>query len=254
VSSFDTIPKDRLMAMVKARIADGRVLALLQGYLSQGVLEELTLHAPTAAGTPQGAVISPLLANIYLDPLDHLMVAEGLEMVRYADDFVILCRDQKEAETALARVQAWVEANGLTLHPEKTRIIDADQPGGFDFLGYHFERGKRWPRRKALLGLRERVRELTPRSNGVSLERTIQQLNRVLRGWYAYFRHSSNAAPFHAVDSFVRQRLRSILRRRRGRYGLAAGADHHRWPNLYFTERGLLSLVQARAAEVPVSA
>lgn len=245
---FDTIPKDRLMALVETRIADGRVLALIQGYLAQGVMEELTLHEPTTTGTPQGAVISPLLANIYLDPLDHLMAGRNFEMVRYADDFVILCRTQQEAEAALADVQAWVAANGLTLHPEKTRVIDADQPGGFDFLGYHFERGKRWPRRKAILRLRDRIRALTPRSSGDSLEYTIQRLNRTLRGWYGYFRHGHRAS-FQEVDGFVRQRLRSILRRRAHGYGLAAGRDCWRWPNHYFTEQGLLSLVQAHALE-----
>jgi len=165
-SYFDTIPKDLLMGRVEERIADGRVLALLRSYLDQGVLEELTLHEPTERGTPQGAVISPLLANLYLDPLDHLLADSGLQMVRYADDFVILCRSEDEAKSALARVQTWVGENGLTLHPEKTRIVDATQPGGFDFLGYHFERGYRWPRRKALDRLRDKVRQMTPRTSG----------------------------------------------------------------------------------------
>ena len=181
-SYFDTIPKARLMRRIEERIADTRVLALLQSYLDQEVMEELTRHAPTDQGTPQGAVISPLLANIYLDPLDHLLAESGVEMVRYADDFVLLGRSEEEAKAALARVQTWIEANGLTLHPEKTRLVDATQPGGFDFLGYHFERGYRWPRRKALDRLKETVRTLTPRTSGKSLEATITRLSKDPRG------------------------------------------------------------------------
>ena len=245
-SYFDTIPKDRLMCRVEERIADGRVLALLRSYLDQGVLEELTLHEPTERGTPQGAVISPLLANLYLDPLDHLLADSGLQMVRYADDFVILCRSEDEAKSALARVQTWVGENGLTLHPEKTRIVDATQPGGFDFLGYHFERGYRWPRRKALDRLRDKVRQMTPRTSGDSLACTIARLNQTLRGWYGYFHHSHRTT-FPAVDGYVRGRLRSILRKRVGLRGRACGADHQRWRNHYFDELGLFSLTQAHA-------
>lgn len=244
---FDTIPKDRLMSRVGERIADSRVLALIRGYLDQGVMEELTLHEPSDRGTPQGAVISPLLANIYLDPLDHLMAATRVQMVRYADDFVLLCRSEEEAKTALARVQTWVTENGLTLHPEKTRLIDATRPGGFDFLGYHFEQGKRWPRRKAYDRLKDKVRELTPRSSGESLQTTITRLNEMLRGWFGYFKHSYRSA-FPQVDGYVRGRLRSILRKRAGKRGRGRGLDHHKWRNHYFTERGLFSLTQAHAS------
>jgi len=246
-SYFDTIPKDRLMCRVEERIADGRVLALVRSYLDQGVMEELTLHEPTERGTPQGAVISPLLANLYLDPLDHLLADGGLQMVCYADDFVIVCRSEDEAKAALARVQTWVGENGLTLHPEKTRIVDATQPGGFDFLGYHFERGYRWPRRKALDRLRDKVRQMTPRTSGDSLACTIARLNQTLRGWYGYFQHSHRTT-FPAVDGYVRGRLRSILRKRAGRRGRARGTDHQRWRNHYFDELGLFSLTQAHAS------
>jgi RNA-directed DNA polymerase len=246
-SYFDTIPKDRLMSRVAQRIADGRVLALLPSYLDPEVMEELTLHESTDRGTPQGAVISPLLANIYLDPLDHLLAAGGVQMVRYADDFVLLCRSEDEAKAALARVQTWVQENGLTLHPEKTRIVDATQPGGFDFLGYHFERGYRWPRRKAMDRLKDKVRTLTARTSGVSMECSITRLNEVLRGWYGYFKHSHRTV-FPHVDGYIRGRLRAILRKRAGRRGRARGRDHHRWPNRYFTELGLFSLTQAHAS------
>ena len=244
---FDTIPKDRLMSRVRERIADGRVLGLIQGYLDQEVMEELTRHEPTDRGTPQGAVISPLLANIYLDPFDHLMAAEGFQLVRYADDFVVMCRSREEAQRALARVQTWVGENGLTLHPEKTRLVDLAEPGGFDFLGYHFERGRRWPRRKAMNQLREKIRTPTPRTSGVSLEETVARLNEVLRGWFGYFQHSRRLV-FPSVDAYVRGRLRSILRKRVGRKGRARGHDHQRWRNRYFDELGLFSLTRAHAS------
>jgi RNA-directed DNA polymerase len=243
---FDTIPKDRLMDRVKERIADSRVLTLIRSYLDQGVMEELTLHEPTERGTPQGAVISPLLANIYLDPMDHLLAANGVEMVRYADDFVLLCRSEEAAKAALARVQTWVAENGLTLHPEKTRLVDVTQPGGFDFLGYHFERGYRWPRRKALDRFKDKVRELTPRNSGQSMEESVGQLNDMLRGWFGYFQHSSRTG-FRGLDGYVRGRLRSILRKRAGRHGTGRGKDHQRWRNDYFDELGLFSLSQAHA-------
>lgn len=246
-SYFDTIPKARLMQRVAERIADSRVLALVRGYLDQDVMEELTLHEPTDRGTPQGAVISPLLANIYLDPLDHLLAACGVQMVRYADDFVLLCRTESEAKAALARVQAWVGENGLTLHPDKTRIVDACQPGGFDFLGYHFERGYRWPRRKAMDRLKSKVRTMTPRTSGVSLEATITRLNEILRGWYGYFQYSHRTT-FPKVDGYVRGRLRAILRKRAGKRGRSRGIDHHQWRNHYFSERGLFSLVAAHVS------
>lgn len=244
-SYFDTIPKDRLMSRVQERIADSRVLALIRSYLEQAVMEELTRHEPTERGTPQGAVISPLLANIYLDPLDHLLAGNGVQLVRYADDFVLLCRSESEAHAALACVQTWVEANGLTLHPEKTRIVDATQPGGFDFLGYHFERGYRWPRRKALDRLKDTVRALTPRTSGVSLEATVRRLNQTLRGWYGYFQHSHRTT-FPTVDGYVRGRLRAVLRKRAGQRGRARGTDHLRWSNHYFDELGLFSMSQAQ--------
>ena len=246
-SYFDTIPKERLMARVAERIADGRVLALIRSYLDQGVMEGLRYYQAGEDGTPQGAVVSPLLANIYLNPLDHLMADSGCEMVRYADDFIILCRSREAAEGALARVQTWVAENGLTLHPEKTRIVDATQKGGFDFLGYHFERGYRWPRKKSRMKLEQSIRELTPRRTcGCSLEQCIASLNEVLQGWYGYFKHSHWTA-FEDVDQYVRGRLRSILRNREKRRGRGRGQDHQKWRNHYFAKLGLFSLMQAHA-------
>jgi len=244
-SYFDSIPRERLLARVAEKIADGRVLALLGAYLEQEVMEGLARWTPEA-GTPQGAVISPLLSNIYLDPLDHKMAERGYAMVRYADDFVILCRTEAEARRALAEVEAWMEEAGLRLHPEKTRVVDAREPGGFDFLGYHFERGYRWPRRKSLRKVKEAIRQKTRRTNGHSLEMIIADVNRTLRGWYEYFKHSHHTT-FGPLDAWVRMRLRSILRKRRGRRGRGRGRDHQRWPNAYFAARGLFSLAAAHA-------
>jgi RNA-directed DNA polymerase len=240
-SYFDTIPHDRLLAMLAGRVADGRVLALVESFLSAGVLEAAKGWQPTARGTPQGGVISPLLANLYLNPLDHQMERAGWAMVRYADDFVVLCRSEAEAHAALSAVRQWVSEAGLTLHPEKTRIVNATQPGGFDFLGYHFERGMKWPRAQSLGKLKDRLRAKTARLDGRSLSEIVADVNRTLRGWYGYFQHSQ-ANTFGYVDGYVRRRLRSLLQWRRDGVGKGIGAAHQRWPNEWFARRGLLSL------------
>jgi RNA-directed DNA polymerase len=244
-SYFDTIPQDRLKQRVEEKVSDGRVIGLVEQYLQQQVMDSGKSWTPEA-GTPQGAVLSPLLSNIYLDPLDRAMAAAGIEMVRYADDFVILCRSQREAEHALEQVRQWTAEAGLALHPVKTRIVDAIQPGGFDFLGYHFERGKKWPREKSLRKFRDTLRVKTRRTNGQSLKVTIQDLNRTVKGWFEYFKHSHRTA-FRSEDKWMRGRLRSILRKRSGRRGRGRGRDHHRWPNAFFAKRGLFSLTHAHA-------
>lgn len=245
-SYFDTIPHERLMQCVERHVADGSVLKLVRTYLEQRILDTASSWTPEG-GTPQGAVISPLLSNIYLDELDHMMAKGEVHMVRYADDFVILCRTQAQAEEALDRVRAWTAKAGLTLHPEKTHIVDATQRGGFDFLGYHFERGMKWPREKSMKKLRDTIRVKTRRTQGHSLERIIADLNPTLRGWFEYFKHSY-ANVFEPIDQWVRMRLRSILRKRQRRKGRGRGADHQRWPNAYFAGQGLFSLQAAHAA------
>jgi RNA-directed DNA polymerase len=244
-SYFDTIPHAALLDRVGEKVADSKVLGLLKAFLIAKVMETTEGWTPEE-GTPQGTVISPLLSNIYLDPLDHLMAGAGFEMVRYADDFVILCRNKAEAQQALERVQSWTATAGLQLHPAKTRIVDATQPGGFDFLGYHFEQGKCWPRRKSLDKLKDTVRAQTRRTHGQSLPVIITKLNRTLQGWFGYFQHS-RPRTFSMLDRWLRMRLRSILRKRQGKSGVGRGADHQRWPNAFFTECGLFSLVTAHA-------
>lgn len=242
-SYFDSIPHDKLMREVEEQVADGKVLELIAGYLKQGIMDGLTEWAPDK-GTPQGAVISPLLANIYLNKVDHAMRAKRYEMVRYADDFVILCRGEAEAQEALAAVKDMIEERGLTLHPEKTRIVDAAVRGGFDFLGYHFERGMRWPRKKSLAKFKDTLRQKTMRKSGVDMTTIIKDVNKSLRGWFEYFKHSHKTA-FPWIDSWVRMRLRSILRKRQKRKGRGRGADHQRWPNAYFSAQGLFTLKTA---------
>lgn len=242
---FDSIPHDQLMVEVEKEVADGRVLDLVRAYLEAGIFDGMEEWTPEE-GTPQGAVISPLLANIYLHPVDLVMAAAGYEMVRYADDFVVMCRDHAEAEAALQLVRGIIEGRGLSLHPDKTRIVDATQRGGFDFLGYHFERGYRWPRKKSMKKLKDAIRAKTKRTNGNSLTTIIESINPTLRGWFGYFKHS-HWNVFPGVDGWVRMRLRSILRKRRKGRGRGRGQDHYRWPNSFFREAGLYSMQEARA-------
>ncbi len=249
-SYFDTIPHERLMNRLRERIADRRVLGLIESFLKAGILDGMQEWEPEA-GAPQGAVLSPLLSNIYLNPLDHHLAGLGYEMVRYADDFVILCRSQAEAEQALTVVRQWCEVAGLTLHPTKTKIVDV-RVDGFDFLGFHFQttrqgRLTRWPRKKSMQKLKDTIRAKTTRANGRSLMVIIQDVNRTLHGWFGYFQHSCRPT-FLSVDKWVRMRLRSILRKRAGRRGRGRGRDHQRWPNAFFAGQGYFSLEVAYAA------
>jgi RNA-directed DNA polymerase len=239
---FDSIPHDRLMARLEEKVADGPVLRLIEGFLKAAILDDLSTWTPEA-GVPQGAVLSPLLSNVYLDPLDHLMRRAGYEMVRYADDFVILCRSAEEANRALELVRSWVTDNGLILHPEKTKLVDV-RVEGFDFLGYHFLGRKHWPRKQSQRKLKDTIRSKTRRTRGESLSRIIADVNRTLVGWFGYFRHSRPWI-FHRLDGWIRGRLRSILRKRTKRRGRGRGLDHQRWPNAFFAEHGLYSLVEA---------
>jgi RNA-directed DNA polymerase len=240
-SYFDTIPHERLMARVRQRIVDGSVLAVLEQCLKAGVMEELKGWQPTERGTPQGAVISPMLANLYLNPLDHELERRGWALVRYADDFVVLCQTPEEAGTVLNYLRQWTTEAGLTLHPTKTRLVNATDEG-FDFLGWHFRGGKKWPRKKSLQKLQDKLRPLTRRTSGRSLSEIIAKVNPILRGWYGYFR-DSHPTGLSGPDGWVRRRLRAMLRKREKRpgYGLSQ-ADSQRWPNRWFAAQGLWSL------------
>jgi RNA-directed DNA polymerase len=251
-SYFDSIPHARLMSRVHERVKDGTVLRLIEGFLKQPIMSEVANWTPEA-GTPQGAVLSPLLANIYLHPLDVQMQEAGYRMVRYADDFVVLCESAEAAQAALARIRCWVAEAGLTLHPEKTRLADLSQAAGhFDFLGYRFYgtsdgdigRTIKPKKRKALYA---RLAELTPRKNGKSTAELVRQVSVWLRGVFGYFKHADQRA-LSTIDAHVRYRLRRIFAKRLRLGGAAKGwSAHHRWRNNHFLELGLFSLAAARA-------
>jgi RNA-directed DNA polymerase len=247
-SYFDTLPHDALMETVAAHVSDSRVLGLIQAYLGQGILEGLARWQPTR-GTPQGAVLSPLLANLYLHGLDRRMSEQGYRIVRYADDFVILCADELEARRALDQVQTWTQEHGLTLHPDKTHVGDCRQVGqGFEFLGYRFENGQRRVRAKSLQTIKDKIRAKTGRTRGESLVRIVADLNPMLKGGFGYFKHAHRPI-FHILDGFVRRRLRALLRRQHRLHSRTgrSKADHCRWPNAFFAGYGLFTMTEAHA-------
>ncbi|HFF5939617.1 TPA: group II intron reverse transcriptase/maturase [Legionella pneumophila] len=244
---FDSIPKDKLMERVQERIADGKILDLVLAFLDQSVMEECKSWTPEK-GTPAGAVLSPLLANIYLHDLDVLMTNKGYRMVRYADDFVTLCETEEEANRALSEVKQWMTENGLVLHPDKTRVGNCTIEGeGFEFLGYRFECGKRTVRKSSMKKLRDTIRKRTKRTVGQSMEKVIESLNPTLKGWFGYFRHAHKWT-FQLLDGFVRRRLRAILRKQDKRPGIGRCLkDHKQWPNSYFATLGLFTMKEAHA-------
>jgi RNA-directed DNA polymerase len=244
---FDSIPHENLMERIEGKISDGRLLNLLREYMRSDVFDGMERWTPNR-GTPQGAVISPLLANIYLHDLDKIIAdITGLEMVRYADDFVVLCRSEQEARNALMIIRKWVSNNGLTLHPDKTHVGDARQPGqGFEFLGYRFEAGRRMVRIASEKALRNKIRSKTRRTKGASIQMAIAELNPILRGWFGYFKHAYPVV-FTRTDGFVRRRLRSIGRKHL-KLNRGTGSclnDHKRWPNSFFAELGLFTMLEA---------
>jgi RNA-directed DNA polymerase len=242
---FDNISHELMIEKIEQHIADKQLLKLIEAYLKQNIMEEGKSWQATK-GTPQGAVLSPLLANIYLNELDHLM-GENYRMVRYADDFIILTTCEAEAEQALAIVREWMIMHQLELHPEKTRIVnEKDDPNGFDFLGYNFKKGMRLVRKKSLVAMRNKIRLYTRRSQGAGMATVIEKLNPILRGWFNYFKHVKKNE-LKAMDGFVRRRLRSILRKY-NKKGTGTGRninDHQQWTNAYFASMGLFTIYEA---------
>lgn len=230
---FDNIPHDLIMDSIAARIADGNILNLIERFLKSGVMEQGELK-PTPKGTPQGGVISPLLANIALDHLDWYLASRGYHFVRYADDFVVLCKTKPDAERALEEVQSYLEEMGLQTSPEKTKICRYSE--GFNFLGFTIKTGSIRMRTKSLEKFQSKIKEMTTRSHNLSHE-VIEKLNRVIRGTVNYFgtKFSTMKTQFLLLDKWIRRRIRCM------KYKRMWDTDNRRLKITHIEKMGLLS-------------
>lgn len=250
---FDTIDHALLMEFIKERIADKWVLSYLKRFLKNDIMENLKTWKPTM-GSPQGGVLSPLLSNIYLHKLDKRMTDEGFKMIRYADDFVVMCKTIEESTRGLQVIKEVIADLKLTLHPDKTKIVEVTKEVGFEFLGYLFLENKRRPRNKSLIAFRRKVKEKTPRKLGNSLAKVIGVLKPILTGWYAYFKNVKNSPKvFNSLDGFVRRRLRSILAKFHKKKGSHRNLDNFKYTNKFFQDLGLFSLQNAHEKDVALA-
>lgn len=237
---FDNIAHRAVTDLLARRIADGKIMRLIESMLTAGVMEGMSLQR-NSAGTPQGGIISPLLCNIVLHELDTRLENEGIAWVRYADDFVLLCETRQQAENAHHAATQALAPLGLTLSPEKTRIVHLDE--GFDFLGWHYKGRQRWPRDKSVKAFRHKAKEMTRRNRPGSVEAVCAELEPLLRGFFNYFRNGNSAGTFSMCIGWLRRRLRGMLRKRQyGKSGISARHDHFEWPNAYFNTNGLFDL------------
>jgi RNA-directed DNA polymerase len=236
---FDAIPYEPLIDRVARRISDGKVLELIRSFLQSGVMEDMQVRYETT-GTPQGGVISPVLANIYLHELDVALEARGVTWIRYADDVIALCSSREEAEQVMELIREVLNGLGLKLSPEKSLIVHVDE--GFDYLGWHYQGRQRWVRKKSVDKLRRRIRGLTRRGRSGSLQEICAELAPIQKGWFTFFREGNNQSTFQQLDGWVRRRLRSLLRCRLKYGGISSiGRDNRRWPNSYFARHGFIS-------------
>jgi len=238
---FDNISHEATAELLYRHIADSKMRGLIKVMLKAGVMEEWT-HRRTEAGTPQGGIISPLLCNIVLHEMDTRLENEGIKWVRYADDFVLACKTREQAERAMQAAARALAPLGLQLHPDKTRIVHLEE--GFDFLGWHYEGTRRWPRDKTVKSFRGRIAETTRRNRPDAIEKICSELRPFQQGAFNYFRNGNSEYVFSRLDGYIRRRLRSILRKRKRGGGISKGLDHILWPNAYFSNKGLFSFAE----------
>lgn len=245
---FSTVHQTRLMSKIKQQVKDKRIIQLLWQFLRAGVLEEGKLRT-ALAGTPQGGVISPILANIYLNDFDHKIDKAGLKLVRYADDFVILCKTVNQATSASKMVKDIMKSLDLELAEAKTQVTEYWR--GFEFLGYHFQKfygNRKWPRRKAIDSFKDKIRQATRRQQPKNVKMVIAQLNPIIRGWGHYFKYGEVKGKYQELDSWTRMRLRSFLEKKKWPSG-----KNWKYPNDHFKNLGLVSLTDIRVFQPELS-